>query len=169
MTMARPDATPGRQRAPDRLWRPALGVSGRCLRLFATALALTAASVAGAGATEQKPGIAFELNSAQAEGAGCRLSFVFRNGLDVRVQELAIEVVLFDDKDNVVEFLIMKTGTLPPAKARVRQFELKSRACTAISKLLVNDVKDCQGEGLSPEACLDALRPTSTATIGLEM
>lgn len=108
-------------------------------------------SVAGPSAAQEKRTIGVELNSAVAEGEGCRISFVFQNGLEARIDELAIEVVLFDDKDKVAEFLLMKTGPLPPGKVRVRQFELKTRPCTSISRLLVNDVKDCQGEGLTPD------------------
>lgn len=140
-------------------------------RLPGALLGLTLAGLvsAGSAAAEEKRTIGVELNSAQAEGNGCHISFVFQNGLEARIDELAIEVVLFDDKDKVVEFLLMKTGALPPGKIRVRQFELKSRPCASISRLLVNDVKDCQGKGLSPDACLAALAPKSTASIGLGM
>lgn len=137
-----------------------------CLLLAGLAAVFAAGPAAGEG---EKRSIGVELNSAEAEGHGCRISFVFRNGLEARIEELAIEIVLFDTKGKVAEFLLMKAGPLPPGKIRVRQFELKTRPCASISRLLVNDVKDCQGEGLAPAACLAALAPKSTASIGLEM
>lgn len=139
-------------------------------RLPGALLGLALAGLAAAGAAaEEKRTIGVELNSAEAEGEGCRISFVFHNGLEARIAELGIEVVLFDDKDKVAEFLLMKTGPLPPGKVRVRQFELKTRSCASISRLLVNDVKDCKGEGLAPDSCLAALAPKSSASIRLEM
>ncbi|MGE0213358.1 MAG: hypothetical protein AB7S41_16835 [Parvibaculaceae bacterium] len=137
--------------------------------LAGLALVVMAAGFAGHAGAQDARKISVELNSAQSEGEGCRISFVFQNGLEARIEELAVEVVLFDDKNKVSEFLLMKTGPLPPGKVRVRQFELKARPCAAISRLLVNDVKECKGEALSPNVCLEALSPKSTASIRLEM
>jgi len=137
-------------------------------RALCAALALVGSSVLGAGA-EEKPAIHVELNNAQAQGDGCRVSFLFRNGLASRLDEFALEVVLFDSAGKVSEFLVFNAGSLPEGKSRVRQFDLKGHACDAISRLLVNDVKSCKAQGLTAEACLGLTTVTSTAGIRLEM
>lgn len=113
--------------------------------------------------------IDIQLNAAKASAQGCRVSFVLQNKLPNRIEELTFEIVLFDAKGGVSEFLLLKAGSLPSGKIRVRQFDLKNHACGDISQVLVNDVKACQGEGLTAGSCLDRLKPTSATPIKLVM
>lgn len=140
----------------------------RAAGIVVAGLGLAASADIGVKA-EEKSAIHVELNNAEAREGGCRISFVFRNGLARPLDELAIEAVLFDADGKVSEFLVFNAGALPVGKSRVLQFDLKSRPCDAISRLLVNDVKNCKGEELNPRACLGELSLTSTAGIRLEM
>lgn len=135
--------------------------------LLAAVLA-TAALPVSAQAKDADSGLAVELNNAQDQDGGCRLSFVFENRLQKTVEGMALEVVLFDGEGRVDRFLALKTGLLPAGKARVRQFDVKEHKCGAISRILVNGVTECAGEGLTPRACTDALGVSSRASIGLE-
>lgn len=123
----------------------------------------------GGASAQEKPGISVELNNAEAQGQGCRVSFLFKSGLPSKVDDMALEVALFDAGGKVVEFLVLNVGSLPPGKSRVRQFDLRNRGCEAISRLLVNDVKSCKGAELTPDSCLGLLTVTSTAPLKLEM
>ena len=113
--------------------------------------------------------IDIQLNTAKASEQGCRVSFVLQNKLQHRIEELTFEIVLFDASGGVSEFLLLKAGSLPTGKMRVRQFDLKNHACSDISRVLVNDVKACQGEGLTTSACLDWIKPSSATSIKLVM
>ena len=46
------------------------------------------------------------------------------------------------------------------------QFDLSGLACESISRVLINDVVACEGEGLEPKICLTALKPTSRLAAG---
>lgn len=131
--------------------------------------AFAAPATAAAEDASQKATIDIQLNAAQPSGEGCRVSFVLRNRLQQRIEDLTFEVVLFDASGSVAEFLLLKAGSLPTGKIRVRQFDLKDHKCEGLSQVLLNDVKVCTGEGLTASGCLDLLRPSSAAPIKLVM
>ena len=142
-------------------------------RAAATALAaFTLLAIPSAVSSEEageKATIDIQLNAAQPSDQGCRVSFVLRNRLQQPIEDLTFEVVLFDAGGAVREFLLLKAGSLPTGKTRVRQFDLKDHKCEGLSQVLLNDVKVCTGEGLTAAGCLNLLRPTSAAPIKLVM
>ncbi|WP_319530400.1 hypothetical protein [uncultured Cohaesibacter sp.] len=115
--------------------------------------------------------IEVELNNAIQKEQTCRLSFLVRNGLEMTIGDLGVEVVLLDDAGLARDFMTLRTGRLPSGKRRVRQFDLPDVACAELGEILINDVADCQaekeGESLSPDRCLEALRVQSRIAIGL--
>ena len=137
----------------------------RPFRAFAFGAALLGLSVP-ALSQEEKPRIGIELNSATPVENACRLSFLVENGLDVAIDDLALELVLFDKDGRVDRFVVVRTGRLPLEKRRVRQFDVPQVKCDAIGSVLVNDVAECAGQGLDPAVCLDRLAISSRAQIG---
>lgn len=139
------------------------------LLALAVALMLVAGPIhADAGDSEAgSQGLALELNRLEKAGEACRATLVFRNGLATTIQELELELVLFGPADEVITLLGLDPGRLPPDKTRVRQFDLKATACTAIARVLVNDISRCKGETLSPAACLEALITRSRIDVPL--
>jgi hypothetical protein len=122
--------------------------------------------LAGIGPTAASDAsISIELNRLETVEQNCRLSFVLTNGLPTDVDALSIEAVLFDTDGVVHRFLLLKARPLPPGKTRVQQFDVGDTDCAGIGSILLNDITDCAGEGLSPAACLEAIRPTSKADI----
>lgn len=111
--------------------------------------------------------IGLELNRLEAAGDGCRLSFVFRNGMAGTIEAMALELVLFDDQDRVAGLIAIDAGRLPAGKMRVRQFDIAQTACSGIKRVLVNDVTACKGSGLASATCLDAVAVSSRAGIEL--
>ena len=138
-------------------------------RLIGVAVALVAMFCVTSPALSEEGSIDVQLNAAKASEQGCRVSFVLQNKLKQRIEELTFEIVLFDPAGSVSEFLLLKAGSLPANKMRVRQFDLKNHACDGISKVLVNDVKVCQGAGLTASACLDRIKLSSSTPIKLVM
>ena len=111
--------------------------------------------------------IGIELNRLEAAGEGCRLSFIFRNGLAGTIEAMALELVLFDEQDRVAGLVAINAGRLPAGKMRVRQFDIAATPCSGIKRVLVNDVTACDGGGLEPGTCLDAVAVRSRAGVEL--
>lgn len=114
-------------------------------------------------------GIRIELNNARQNKLDCRISFVMQNTLPSRIDAMSLEVVLFTKQGLVDQFLKLKTGVLASGKLRVKQFDLKNTKCTDVSKILINEIAACKGEGLSPSSCLAALSTSSRASIQLQL
>lgn len=108
-----------------------------------------------------------QLNNATSRDGVCRLSFLVRNGLDVAVRDLGLEIVLMNSEGLAQDFMMLRTGELAKGKRRVRQFDLPDVNCSDLGEVLINDVADCQGEGLDNARCLAVLRPSSKTAIKL--
>lgn len=137
--------------------------------IMTAALALTwsAAPVLGqSGDDTPAPRLALALNTVDTTEAGdCRLTFVIRNALGADIEALVAEAVLFDDEGRVANLTLFDFGTLPAGRPRVRQFDMAGLACDELSEVLVNGIGTCEGEGLSPAACLEALRLSSDTDV----
>jgi hypothetical protein len=90
-----------------------------------------------------------------------------RNGLAVPVKDVGLEVVLLNKDGLAQDFMMLRTGELIKGKRRVRQFDLPDVSCGDIGEILINDVADCQGEGLNPANCLAVLSASSRTSIKL--
>lgn len=109
--------------------------------------------------------VRIELNRLASGPKGCLVSFVMQNGIGVEIEDLSLEVVLFDKEGRVDRILLLSSGSLPRDKTRVKQFELEGTECTGISQILLNDVSSCKGEGLDSQSCLASLKLESRAEV----
>jgi len=107
--------------------------------------------------TKQTTNIFIELNRLQQTETTCQVSFVLTNNLKTAIEELAFELVIFDQKQRVFSLLLIKSGEHPKAKTRVKRYNLKAVNCSSISQFLINDIKQCSGRGLTPKLCLSKL------------
>ena len=116
-----------------------------------------------------KETIFLELNAQKQVGTACLISFLMKNGLTKNIDELVFELVVFDENQQVSSFLLIKTGELPAQKSRVKRYKLQGVSCQKLSRLLINDIKHCKGDDLSPKFCLQKLTLNSrtTAPLGL--
>lgn len=119
--------------------------------------------IAGASTSlaEQSKLIEMELNAQKQQGDHCQISFVMKNNLETSIKQLSMELVLFDQSSQVLNLLLLNSGPLPQQKTRVRQFILKETRCDTIGQFLINDVKKCEGENLTPQKCLGTLKLNS--------
>lgn len=118
-------------------------------------------SEAGTSGSSAEPHIAIELNNMQSMEGICRVTFVATNRMGVELEAASYEVVVFDQDHLVDQILLLEFGRLPKGKTRVVQFDLEAPSCARISRILVNDARECQGPGLEVEDCLDALEVSS--------
>ncbi len=136
-----------------RAWRPWAAVGSA---LVSSLLLLTSA-----GSAVADPRISIELNRLQETDSGCRTILVFTNRMSTPVDLMSVETVLFDKDERVDRFLLLRTRDLPAGKIRVQQFDVQGMQCGNIGRVLLNDVTECQGEGLSPAYCLANLELSS--------
>jgi hypothetical protein len=104
-----------------------------------------------------------ELNGLAKINNGCRMDFVMHNGLAKSIEALSLEIVLFKNDGRIKNILALKVGSLPVGNTRVKRFRLK--ACEDISRILINDVKACKGEGLAPRICMKSLKTNNRTDI----
>ena len=112
-----------------------------------------------------KPSISIELNDKRQTEKGCRLAFVFVNGLPVAITDLSLEIVLFDKQQKLTRLIAIAAGHLPSGKTRLKQFDIDGTPCDSIGRILLNDVKRCSGEGLTTISCLERTKVTSRVDI----
>lgn len=136
----------------------------RILSGAAVALSLFVAAVPTATSAEEAAAaparIGLQLNMAEQVGEQCRISFVARNGMQADIGAITLELVLFSKDGTVGRFLLVDLGRLPAGRTRVRQFDIDGGRCTDFASILVNDVPACEGEGLTPQLCLDGIAPS---------
>lgn len=141
-------------------------------------LALLAAScwsLMAAGCLFSLPGTAhaselaleMSLNRLSKKGADCRFTFVFRNALGSSVKKATLELVVFTEDGLVDRFVNITTGAMPAGKTRAKQFDFDKLDCTRVKRVLVNDVKACEGKDLTPQLCLSKLAVSGTQSIDL--
>ena len=121
---------------------------------------------ASAGAASPAEGrLSLELNNAVDDAGLCRLSYVAVNGTGQPLETVSYDVVVFDTNGQVSQFLVLQFGQLPAGKTKVVQFDLADQPCAGISRILVNDVAECETSQGSAASCMDALEPSSRTAI----
>jgi len=110
-----------------------------------------------------------ELNAAQASDAGCRITLLASNGMGVAVDGATLELALFGAGGGMDRLVSLDLKAMIPDKTKVLQFDLKGMACGDISRVLVNDVTSCTGQGLTPALCLGALDPSSRIDVVFDL
>ncbi len=117
---------------------------------------------------QSKPRLMIELNSLTQQDKTCQVSFVMKNNLQAPLEQLSLELVLFNQQQQVQSLLLLSSTDMPDNKTSVRQYALKQIKCRNISKFLINDVKDCRGQNLTPALCLKSLVLDSRTSAKLE-
>jgi hypothetical protein len=128
--------------------------------ISAAALALLATS---AFAEDASKTLTLDLNALQPAQDACRVTFLATNGLGAPLDKSSFELAIFG-KDGVIQrVVLLDFKNLTAGKTKVVQFDLKSIDCTTVSRILINDVTACDGQGVEAGVCLAALK-TSTET-----
>ncbi len=131
--------------------------------LLTSLLVMTLATPTLAQAT---PELAIELNALSPSETGCRVTFLATNQMGTELTRSALEVALFGADGGIDRMVSLEFKAMPEGKARVLQFDLSGLDCSNISRVLINDVVACEGDGLDPRICLAALKPSSRLAAG---
>ena len=128
--------------------------------------AAMAVSALPAAAQTDASTLSIELNNARDANNGCRLTYIAINGTGSVIDKSSYEIVVFDSDDRVQQFLILEFGRLPAGKTKVVEFDFANRGCAEISRILVNDVSECETNGAAASICIDNLRTSTRTDIG---
>lgn len=134
------------------------------LALASLAAICCAVSRPAAAQTPTAP-LAIELNQLTGTPAGCKIAFVATNKMPVSVDKISFETVFFNEKGLVNRIATLDFQSLPEGKTRVRQFTLPNIDCQKISRILINDIAVCEGDGLTPDVCASSIVTTSKSAI----
>lgn len=115
-------------------------------------------------AAEEAGHIGVELNKLEQAGEACRTYFVFRNGLDAGLENLRLDLFLFDGEGVILSRVAIDSEAVAAGRTRVRVFELPGLDCAAIGEVLLNGVMDCAGA--AAPGCAGALSVSSRAGPG---
>lgn len=140
----------------------------RLLVLLALIVGCTAAQAQNAdqpGSEANSGTVAVELNRVQDVDGACRLTLVFTNALEVRVDTLALETVLFDADGQVDRFVGLQSEPLSPGKIQVQQYDVRDAECQSFGRLLLNDISACSVQGVEEGECLELIAPSSRIDI----
>jgi hypothetical protein len=114
----------------------------------------------------EAPKITVELNDLQQVDGGCQAVFVIHNGLAKALDKFAFSVVAFDAKGHATVFLSFDFGAVPVGKTRISRFGLGDKVvCGDVSRMVLDDVKSCEGAGIAAGDCLAALALSTRATV----
>lgn len=108
--------------------------------------------------------LAIELNALKPDADSCRVTFLATNDLAAQLEKATLEIALFDASGAIDRLVSLDFKALAPGKTKVLQFALAGLACDSVSRVLINDVTACEGEGIDPGACLAGLKTTSRVT-----
>jgi len=131
--------------------------------LMAIILGVAAASPLSAQqeASRSDTALALELNRLDPSEQGCRATFVMKNRLGTDVEALAFELALFDRDGAVTSLIALEAGSLPDERTRVKRFALGGIDCENVERVLLNDITQCDGDGLYPLLCAKRLELSS--------
>lgn len=135
-------------------------------RLFpAIALVLTLPALALAADDQSR--LLLELNNAEDQPSGhCQLTFLTENSTTHDITRAAWQFAILDAEGHVRALPVIDFGALPPGKTRAVTVELPGRSCTQISRIVVNDVAECEtGAQTSGDICLSDLVAQSRVAI----
>jgi hypothetical protein len=133
--------------------------------LGAAAALTTGVMAATSSALSQDNALTIELNDATDVGGNCRLAYVAFNGTGQLLDKASFDVFIFDKDGKVGQSLVFQFGRLLDGKTKVVQFDLAGSSCASISRLLVNDIRECSVAGKESTVCIDTLKTTTRTPI----
>ena len=127
------------------------------------AAALIVTGLSGAAA---EPGLDIELNKAEDGEGACVVSFVVRNDMGHTLDRFSMDLYVFDRDGVIARQVLLDLAPLRGAKTTVARFNLIAGPCADVSRILVNDIPSCRGEGSGGTLdCLAALTVSSRGSI----
>jgi hypothetical protein len=122
---------------------------------------LTAALCTAPVFAQETPSLLLELNALTPSETGCRVTFLATNKLGTVLTRSAFEIALFGAGGGIERLVSLDFKAMPEGKTRVLQFDIAEVGCDKVSRVLINDIVACDGEGLDPKVCFNGLTTLS--------
>jgi len=121
----------------------------------------------GASEAAANPSLDVELNKIEDAGGQCSASFVMQNHMGATLDQLRIDLYVFDKGGVIMRRVYLDTGPMRDGKTTVASFAVVDQPCEKIGRLLVNDIPTCKDGGGTTLDCLGGLNLSSKASIDL--
>lgn len=108
-------------------------------------------------------GLSIELNKLEPQDGACRAYLVFDNSDGPALENLQLDLILFDQAGVIARRLAVDTGPLRAAKTSVKLFDIADLPCNDIRRILVNEVLDCRDASGLKDDCIERLTLSSRA------
>ena len=108
-----------------------------------------------------------ELNKLEDLQNRCAASLLLTNRMSETLEQVRFDLYVFGRDGVIARRLLLDTGPMRVGKTTVATFALLDRPCSAIGRLLVNDVPFCKTAKGADLDCVAALNPTSRAAVPL--
>ncbi len=128
-------------------------------------LTLTVLGLVAAPAVAQAPSLDLELNKVEASDEGCQFHLLIRNKIGSDIEVLGVNLVFFDANGVMANRTIVTLGKVKSNKTLFRSFVFPELQCSDVSRVLVNELTQCQLAGESQIDCLDVMQVSSRAEI----
>lgn len=107
---------------------------------------LAATTFAASAQADDAP-LRIELNRVEARDNACQLVFVAQNDSAEGLDQLVLEMVLFDRAGGVAALTLLDFQELPAGRMRVRSFDMPGLECEGLGRVLVNATATCAPQG----------------------
>ena len=132
-------------------------LAGYMLVVLTTALFTVLTTAAG--------GLKIELNKLEDADNACRAYLLFENRTGSTFQSLKLDLVLFGQDGVITKRLAVEGGPINNGKTSVKLFEIAGLGCGNISRVLLNDVINCQDSSGKKEGCIEIVTTSSKNTV----
>ena len=119
------------------------------------------------GVSAQEGKLVIELNKVEAADNECRLHFDVFNGTALQFRVVSADLVFFDSEGVMSSTTLVSFGRLHPNKHHFQSFSFPGVVCGNISRILVNDLRQCRPNGGEAFDCLSALSVSHKGRIEL--
>lgn len=109
--------------------------------------------------------IHIELNKLEPQDTSCQAYIVVKNATENAVEDFSVDLVLFDNDGIISRRLAVNLAPMRAGSTSVKVFGVKEIACTAISRMLVNDVLRCQVGGVARDDCPGLIETASRSDV----
>jgi len=120
--------------------------------------------LAGAAAAQT---LDIELNKLEEIDGQCAASLLLTNRMSETLELVRFDLYVFGEDGVIGRRLLLDTGPMRVDKTTVATFVLLDRPCSAVGRLLVNDVPLCKTPAGTDVDCVAALNLTSRAAVRL--
>ena len=105
---------------------------------------------------ETSPSFGVELNKLEQTGAACRSYMVLSNRTGVTLDQLSLDLVVFDTDGVIDRRLAVELGPVQAGRTRVKVFDMAGLDCGRVARVLLNDVLTCRPERVDDATTCDA-------------